>query len=240
MIPHDILTLYSAKMLEYGIAILFLVLFIPFWRYVQSSAVAPAPATAKVRVPAPATDWFALPMDRLFHRGHAWLKHETDGNCDGRSERFRRQAGRARSTASRCRPSAAAWARAKWPGAWWPMTGGSWTCCRRSTAPSSRSTAAVAANAAAAESDPYGHGWLLKVRPSRLRANQINLFAGQAARRWMDEVLSACAGSSPRASGSLAQDGGAPMHGMARAIDPEHWDELAGALLLTGKEERHA
>jgi hypothetical protein len=78
MIPHDILTLYSAKMLEYGIAILFLVLFIPFWRYVQSSAVAPEPATAKVRVPAPATDWFALPVDRLFHRGHAWLKDEAD------------------------------------------------------------------------------------------------------------------------------------------------------------------
>ena len=38
MIPHDILTLYSAKMLEYGIAVLFLLLFIPFWRYVQGPA----------------------------------------------------------------------------------------------------------------------------------------------------------------------------------------------------------
>ena len=46
MIPHDILTLYSAKMLEYGIAVLFLFLFIPFWRYVQGPAKAPALATA--------------------------------------------------------------------------------------------------------------------------------------------------------------------------------------------------
>ena len=55
MIPHDILTLYSAKMIEYGIAVLFLLLFIPFWRFVQGSrAMAPAPATATVRAPTPA------------------------------------------------------------------------------------------------------------------------------------------------------------------------------------------
>ena len=36
MIPHDILTLYTAKMIEYGIAVMFLLLFIPFWRFVQA------------------------------------------------------------------------------------------------------------------------------------------------------------------------------------------------------------
>ena len=51
MIPHDILTLYSAKMLEYGIAVLFLLLFIPFWRYVQGPAKAPALATGDAAAP---------------------------------------------------------------------------------------------------------------------------------------------------------------------------------------------
>ena len=40
--------------------------------------------------------------------------------------------------------------------------------------------------------------------------------------------------------GALAQDGGAPVAGMARAIDPEQWDRLAARFLLTGEEQTHA
>ena len=40
---HDFLSVYSAKSLEYGLAIGYLLLFVPFWRYVQGPA-APAPA----------------------------------------------------------------------------------------------------------------------------------------------------------------------------------------------------
>ena len=239
MIPHDILTLYSAKMIEYGIAILFLVLFIPFWNYVQSSAVAPAPATAKVRVPAPATDWFGLPMDRLFHRGHAWLKNETDGNVTvGLSDFAAKLVG----PLSRISLPAVGSGVGQGEMAWRMVADDGKTVDMLSPVDGTvvEINGAVAANATEAESDPYGRGWLLKVRPNRLRANQINLLSGDAARRWMDEVLVGLRGQLAPSLGSLAQDGGAPMHGMARAIDPEHWDELAGTLLLTGKEERHA
>jgi glycine cleavage system H lipoate-binding protein len=239
MIPHDILTLYSAKMLEYGIAILFLVLFIPFWRYVQSSAVAPEPASAKVRVPAPATDWFALPMDRLFHRGHAWLKDEADGNVTiGLSDFAAKLVG----PLSRISLPAIGSTVGQGEMAWRMVADDGRTVDMLSPVDGTivDINPVVAASAATAESDPYGRGWLLKVRPSRLRANRISLLSGQAARRWMDEVLVGLRGQLAPSLGSLAQDGGAPLHGMARAIDPEHWDELAGAMLLTGKEERHA
>ena len=96
MIPHDILTLYSAKMLEYGIAVMFLLLFIPFWRYVQGPAKAPALAPAHSRVPVVrAAEWFLTPADRLFHRGHAWLKGGGRRTGHRRPGRFRREAGRA-------------------------------------------------------------------------------------------------------------------------------------------------
>jgi len=239
MIPHDILTLYSAKMLEYGIAILFLVLFIPFWRYVQSSAVAPAPATAKVRVPAPATDWFALPMDRLFHRGHAWLKDEADGTVTvGLSDFASKLVG----PLSRISLPAVGSSVGQGEMAWRMVADDGTAVDMLSPVDGTvvEINGAVAANATAAETDPYGQGWLLKVRPSRLRANRINLLAGQTARRWMDEVLVGLRGQLAPSLGSLAQDGGAPLHGMARAIEPEHWDRLASTLLLTGKEEPHA
>ena len=47
MIPHDILSLYSAKMLEYGIAVVFLLLFVPFWQFVQGTATVREPVLAR-------------------------------------------------------------------------------------------------------------------------------------------------------------------------------------------------
>ena len=35
MIGHDFLAGYSEKLLEYGLAVTYLVLFVGFWRYVQ-------------------------------------------------------------------------------------------------------------------------------------------------------------------------------------------------------------
>ncbi|MCE7960806.1 MAG: glycine cleavage system protein H, partial [Acidobacteria bacterium ACB2] len=37
----------------------------------------------------------------------------------------------------------------------------------------------------------------------------------------------------PQPVGVLAQDGGTPVAGVAREIDPERWDELVRSFLLT-------
>jgi hypothetical protein len=87
------------------------------------------------------------------------------------------------------------------------------------------------------ELDQYSLGWLLKVRPSRLRPNLLNLLSGEQARQWMRETivhLHACA--SP-GLGAMAADGGAPVAGMARAIDPADWERVARAFLLTEEKE---
>src|SRR5512139_742253 len=182
MIPHDILTLYSAKMLEYGIAVMFLLLFIPFWRYVQGPAKAPALAAAKSRVPVSrAAEWFLTPSDRLFHRGHAWLKGGDDGLVTVGLDDF---------TAKLVGPLS----RVSLPAVGAPVGQGeqAW----RLMAADGRSVEmlspvdgtvvalnpAVAASPNVAERDSYGEGWLMKVRPSRLRANRINLMAGAAVR----------------------------------------------------------
>jgi len=240
MIPHDILTLYSAKMLEYGIAVLFLVLFIPFWRYVQGPAAAPAAAPAKIRVPVPrAAEWFLTPADRMFHRGHAWLKGGDDGLVTVGLDDF---------AAKLVGPLA----RVSLPAIGAPVGQGeqAW----RLMAADGRSVEmlspvdgtvvalnpALAASPDLAERDPYGEGWLMKVRPSRLRANRINLMAGAAVRRWMAEAADGLRGHVAPGLGALAQDGGAPVSGMARAIDPEGWDRLAARFLLTDEEDAHA
>jgi glycine cleavage system H lipoate-binding protein len=237
MIPHDILTLYSAKMLEYGIAVLFLFLFIPFWRYVMAPSKALALSKAHARTPVTAAaDWFTLPVDRLFHRGHAWLKPEAGGVVTVGLDLF---------AAKLVGPLT----RISLPAVGAPV--GQGEMAWRLVGDDGRSVdmlspvdgtvvevnAALAIDPNTAETDPYEQGWLLKVRPSRLRANQISLMAGQAGRRWMDEVLIGLRGQFAPGLGVLSQDGGVPLSGMARAIDPEHWDDLASRILLTGKED---
>jgi glycine cleavage system H protein len=42
---YDLLSIYPAKLMEYGLGVSYMLLFIPFWRYVQGSA---KPAESKV------------------------------------------------------------------------------------------------------------------------------------------------------------------------------------------------
>jgi glycine cleavage system H protein len=240
MIPHDILTLYSAKMLEYGIAVLFLFLFIPFWRYVQGPATAPAHAAAKGRVPAPRlAEWFLAPADRLFHRGHAWLKGGDDGLVTVGLDDF---AAKLVGPLSRVSLPPVGSPVGQGEQAWRLMADDGRSVDMLSPVDGTvvELNPALAAAPALAERDPYGEGWLMKVRPSRLRANRINLMAGSAVHRWMEEAAAGLRGHVAPGLGALAQDGGAPVSGMARAIDPQGWDRLAATLLLTAEEDAHA
>jgi glycine cleavage system H lipoate-binding protein len=91
----------------------------------------------------------------------------------------------------------------------------------------------VAAAPAILADDPYGAGWLVKVRSPRVAANLKQLLAGPLAQRFMEESCAALGGLTTPALGTVCQDGGAPIDGMARSLDPEHWDELARRFLRT-------
>jgi glycine cleavage system H lipoate-binding protein len=239
MIPHDILTLYSAKMLEYGIAVLFLLAFIPFWKYVQGPSRNPALATARVRQPAAAAaEWFLMPVDRAFHRGHAWLKDTTGGLVTVGMDDF---AARLVGPLSRVSLPAVGAAVGQGEMAWRLVASDGRMVDMLSPVDGTvvELNAALASAPEAAETDPYEQGWLMKVRPSRLRANRMSLLSGQAARRWMDETIAGLRAHFAPGLGALAQDGGVPLSGMARAIDPDHWDRLAARFLLTGEEDSH-
>jgi glycine cleavage system H lipoate-binding protein len=227
-------------MLEYGIAVLFLFLFIPFWRYVQGPAKAPAVAPAKSRVPAPrAAEWFLTPADRMFHRGHAWLKGGDDGLVTVGLDDF---AAKLVGPLSRVSLPAIGAAVGQGEQAWRLMATDGRSVDMLSPVDGTvvELNPALAASPDLAEHDPYGDGWLMKVRPSRLRANRINLMAGKAVHTWMDEAAAGLRGHFAPGLGALAQDGGAPVAGMARAIDPERWDHVAATLLLTAEEDSHA
>ena len=84
--------------------------------------------------------------------------------------------------------------------------------------------------------DPYGAGWLLKVRSDRVAADTRNLLSGQVARAWMQTSLENLHPTRHEAVGPVLQDGGLPLEGIARVLGGDQWAELAKTHLLTDGE----
>jgi len=84
-----------------------------------------------------------------------------------------------------------------------------------------------------ATDDPYGRGWVLKVRPSDLAANLRNLLSGTLARRWMEDARERLDVQMTALSGTVLQDGGRPAADFARHLSHEDWTRLVREFLLT-------
>jgi glycine cleavage system H protein len=220
MEPHDFVGLYSAKAIEYVIAMSFLALFVPFWRYVQGGArelTAAAPARKAAR-----TSWFEVPDGVRLHPGHAWASavngavkvglddfaHLLVGPFTGLSlpapgTRLRQgQPAFSVRVDDREVPVLA------------PLDG---TVTGRNDS--------AQTHPGRIHEDPYGAGWLLEVRPAEPSSFK-QLLSGDAARAYLET----CATS----LGAVAADGGLPVRGFARELRPDGWDVLAREALLSG------
>jgi len=85
----------------------------------------------------------------------------------------------------------------------------------------------------AVNEDPYGRGWLYKVRTANMTANLRNLLDGSTARRWTEDAREQLELRLMALSGSVLQDGGEPAPDFADHLDPDEWRALAGEFLLT-------
>lgn len=82
-------------------------------------------------------------------------------------------------------------------------------------------------------SDPYGRGWLFKVRSSNLAASLRNLMSGSLARRWVEDSKEQLELRLMALSGSVLQDGGEPSPDFADHLDAQAWKGLVEQFLLT-------
>ncbi|MBI2217293.1 MAG: glycine cleavage system protein H [Candidatus Rokubacteria bacterium] len=234
MLYHDIFAMDSAKAVEYLIAVIFLFLFVPFWRYVNAErGVELAPLRAAE--PAPGwlgqiAGWFHVPEHLHFHPGHSWARiGEGELVSVGIDDFANRLVGRAAvalpPVGSRLSQGERAWSLVsdgKSVDMLSPVDG-----------------IVVAVNERLrdapdlVEQDPYGEGWLLEVRSPRIAANAKQLLRGSLARRWMEEASEGLQILMSPDLGRVYQDGGLPVSGMARNLDPARWDSIARRFLLT-------
>lgn len=228
MAAHDLLTMYSAKGVEYLIAVAFLLLFIPFWRFVNAERVtAPAVVAEMPRWLDQVVEWFRVPGHVYFHPGHAWARVENrDLVTVGMDDFAQKLVGKVSGimlpqVGSRVGQGEKAWS----------LVSDSKSVDMLS--PVDGTVVAVNDSPAGNDRDPYGDGWLLKVKAPRLSANLTHLMSGSLAKRWMEEVCDTLRGRINPQLGQVYQDGGLPIDGMARGLDPAHWDEVARTFFLT-------
>lgn len=232
MFPHDLLTMSSAKAMEYLIAVAFLLLFIPFWRFVNAERIAERVVVSEVaRRLGQVLDWFLVPDQVYFHPGHAWARVGDGGLVTVGMDDFAQKlvgdvsAIRLPEVGSRVGQGEKGWSLvsdSKSVDMLSPVDG-----------------VVVAVNPQVLASpeqlnrDPYGDGWLLRVRAPRLTANLKQLLSGTLAKRWMEQVCENLRMMMDPDLGRVYQDGGLPIHGMARGLDPHNWDDVAKAFFLT-------
>ncbi len=81
--------------------------------------------------------------------------------------------------------------------------------------------------------DPYGDGWLIKVKSDRIPADARNLLSGNLAMAWMEKTLENLNPVPLPELGVVMQDGGLPLDGLAKILGGENWQKLAKTYLLT-------
>lgn len=86
-------------------------------------------------------------------------------------------------------------------------------------------------------SSPYGDGWLLRVRPSRLNLQLHNLLTGRAASRWQDVERSALAGLFSGTPALMYQEGGVLLRNLADKCSDDEWHAITKRFFLFDSEK---
>jgi glycine cleavage system H lipoate-binding protein len=219
--------IYATKGIEYLIVIAFLAAFVLFCRYMYrtggkgaGAAIAPESAAR-----------FRVPEGLYYHQGHGWLRPEpSQTGVVGLDDFAQKLIGRLDSIVL--------------PGVGYRMTQGekAWYLVVDNVSIPMLSPVdgeVVEVNTEALKSpeivrqDPYGKGWLLKVRSRRIAADTKNLLSGKLARAWMENALEKLQPANPENLGPVLADGGFPVEGIARILGGDKWAELAKAHLMT-------
>ena len=226
---------FATKGIEYILVFSYLACLVPFWLFLRwiSQQQEPVLAVARSASRAAGTlrSWFEVPEGFHFHRGHTWAQPEEDGLLRVGMDDFAQQLIGAPSALHL--PSVGDQLAQGEKG--WQLQVNE----HEVNLLSPLNGEVVAVNQAAIRDpglvcqDPYGNGWLMKVRAASPKTALKNLLPGKLARAWMDETVGQLNGLMHGELGPVLQDGGVPVSGFARQLAGEEWPEIAAVFLLT-------
>jgi len=225
------LDIFATKGTEYLLVIGFLIVLVLFWRFLQRSAsTEPGPVRATARSIAPGS-WFRVPQEIYYHPGHSWALPGPDAIVTvGVDDFAQKLVGKPGSLSLPEVGSTVDQGERGW----------SFEVEKREIDfLSPVDGEVVALNREVLDSpdlintDPYGSGWIMKVKASRANPNLRGLLHGPLAGAWMEIAENALRREMSGDLGFVMQDGGLPVTGIARSISGDNWDELVRDFLLT-------
>jgi glycine cleavage system H lipoate-binding protein len=223
--------IYATKGIEYLIVIAYLLALVGMLRLLTPRRVAHAFGMKPRPQPSRPRPWFLLAEGYSFHQGHTWAAHEDGEIVTVGLDDF---AGKLLGVpdaidlpaiGQRLRQGEKGWhvsLAGKSVGMVSPVDG-------KVVAVNS----AVLDDPSLATTRPYQDGWLLKVRVPNWRTSMRNLLQGNLAVSWMRETVERLRRMPAGELGVVMPDGGAPVPGFGRQLDPEHWDDVARDFFLT-------
>jgi glycine cleavage system H protein len=221
--------IFATKGIEYLLIISFLLLFTFFWRMLNRPAQGILEVVENI-VPA-ISEWFHLPQDKVYyHQGHSWAMPESGNVVKVGIDDFAQKlvgkidAIKLPQIGSHVTQGEKAWS----------LLVGSKSIDMLS--PVDGKILDINENLLnAPESigkDPYGQSWLMKVESPNISANLKNLLSGRLAGKWMEEVRENLLARMHYNLGTVYQDGGVLVDGIARSLDRERWDEIVKEFFL--------
>lgn len=86
--------------------------------------------------------------------------------------------------------------------------------------------------------EPYGNGWLYKIRSPHLAEQLESLLHGSLANRWVEDVRERFQNRLVLATGNVIQDGGTTVDSLDEVLEDEVWSEMVDEFLSTQNQSR--
>jgi glycine cleavage system H protein len=221
--------IFATKGIEYLLVIGFLLVLVPFWRFLR----VPARAGIEVvrRAMASVAQWFSIPEGLYYHQGHSWVMPQGAELVKVGVDDFAQRLVGSTNTINLPKVGT----RIEQGDVGWKLGIDSKTIDMLS--PVTGDVVAVnkdiVSNPTLINQDPYGKGWLMMVKPANQRATVKNLLTGKLATAWMEKTADKLRERMGGELGVVYQDGGLPISGIAKALSPDAWDKMASEFLLT-------
>ena len=225
-------TMFATKGVEYLLVVVYAAVFIPFARLLhriaQHRTTLPR---AEPAIPGQIGSWFQLPEGFSVHRGHAWALPEGNGVFKIGMDDF---SGRLIGEPTALMLPSLGRKLDQGERGWRVRVNGDMLDVLSPIRGEVLEINEQAINSpSVVAQDPYGEGWLMKVRAPQPQATLTNLLSGRLARAWYDEVEDDVKSLMHDRLGMVLQDGGTPVNGFARELAGDRWFDLAAEFLLT-------
>lgn len=224
--------IFATKGLEYLVVIGFLITLIVFWRFLNRP-VATAKTIIPERIKTTLIDWFYLADDFFYHQGHSWaIPENAEVVRVGIDDFAQKLLGKPTDIQLPKVGSQIAQGENGWKLAFNDKSFNILSPVNGKVVEVNKN---VIDDPELLNKDPYQKGWLLKVKPSKLKTDEKNLLAGGLAKAWLENIVDKLSNRITGDFGVVLQDGGLPIAGFAKEISPTDWDKLAKEFLLTSE-----